>query len=56
MGETVLVLIDGSPLSHQALRHALEKFPDAEIIKNKENTRAFRRGMNPTTHSTIHRR
>ena len=22
------------------------------VIKNKENTRAFRRGMNPTTHST----
>jgi nucleotide-binding universal stress UspA family protein len=32
MGETVLVPIDGSPLSQQALRHALEKFPDATII------------------------
>lgn len=32
MGETVLVPIDGSPLSQQALRHALDKFPDAEII------------------------
>jgi nucleotide-binding universal stress UspA family protein len=31
MGETVLVPIDGSPLSQQALRHALEKFPDAAI-------------------------
>jgi len=32
MGETVLVPIDGSPLSQQALRHALEKFPDAEVV------------------------
>ena len=32
MGESVLVPIDGSPLSHRALRHAIEKFPDAEII------------------------
>ena len=26
----------------------------ASVIENKENTRAFRRGMNPTTHSTVH--
>lgn len=32
MGETVLVPIDGSPLSYRALRHALEVFPDAEIV------------------------
>lgn len=32
MGETVLVPIDGSPLSRKALRHALERFPDATII------------------------
>ncbi|MFC7114687.1 universal stress protein [Natronoarchaeum sp. GCM10025703] len=32
MGETVLVPIDGSPLSQKALRHALEKFPDAAVI------------------------
>ncbi len=32
MGETILVPIDGSPLSQRALRHALETFPDAEII------------------------
>ncbi len=32
MGETVLVPVDGSPLSHRALRHALDKFPDAEIV------------------------
>lgn len=32
MGETVLVPVDGSPLSQEALRHALEKFPDAVII------------------------
>ncbi len=28
---TVLVPIDGSPLSHKALRHALRTFPDASI-------------------------
>lgn len=28
---TVLVPVDGSPLSSRALRHALRKFPDAEI-------------------------
>lgn len=32
MGETVLVPIDASPLSVRALRHALERFPDAEIV------------------------
>jgi len=32
MGETVLVPVDGSPLSQQALRHTLETFPDATII------------------------
>lgn len=32
MGERVLVPIDGSPLSYQALRHAINKFPDAKII------------------------
>lgn len=32
MEERVLVPIDGSPLSHQALRHAVEKFQDARII------------------------
>lgn len=31
MGEKVLVPIDGSPLSYQALRHALDAFSDAEI-------------------------
>lgn len=31
MGETVLVPIDGSPLSYRALRHALETYTDAEI-------------------------
>lgn len=32
MGETVLVPVDGSPLSYRALRHGLEKFPDAELV------------------------
>jgi nucleotide-binding universal stress UspA family protein len=32
MAETVLVPIDGSPLSRQALRHALDTFPDREIV------------------------
>ena len=32
MGETVLVAVDGSPLSYRALRHAIEKFPDADIV------------------------
>lgn len=32
MGDTVLVPIDGSPLSYRALRHGLEKFSDAEIV------------------------
>ncbi|MEF8777485.1 MAG: universal stress protein [Natronomonas sp.] len=32
MEERVLVPIDGSPLSHQALRHAIEKFQDARVI------------------------
>ncbi|MEF8813404.1 MAG: universal stress protein [Halovenus sp.] len=32
MGERVLVPLDGSPLSYRALRHALEKFPDAEVV------------------------
>ena len=32
MAENVLVPTDGSPLSDRALRHALEKFRDAEII------------------------
>lgn len=31
MARTVLVPIDGSPLSSRALRHALREFPDAEI-------------------------
>lgn len=31
MTATVLVPIDGSPLSLKALRHALETFPDAEV-------------------------
>lgn len=31
MTENVLVPIDGSPLSHEALRHALEAFPDAGV-------------------------
>lgn len=32
MGETILVPIDGSPLSHRALRYALETFPEADLI------------------------
>lgn len=32
MTETVLVPIDGSPLSHRALRHALEKFQEERIV------------------------
>jgi nucleotide-binding universal stress UspA family protein len=32
MEEKVLVPIDGSPLSHQALRHAIKKFRDARVI------------------------
>ena len=32
MGDTILVPVDGSPLSHRALRYALETFPDAEIV------------------------
>jgi nucleotide-binding universal stress UspA family protein len=32
MGEKILVPIDGSPLSFRALRHALERYPDAEIV------------------------
>lgn len=31
MGKTVLVPIDGSPLSYRALRHALEAYSDADI-------------------------
>jgi nucleotide-binding universal stress UspA family protein len=31
MIETVLVPVDGSPLSRKALRHALREFPDASI-------------------------
>lgn len=31
-GTTVLVPMDGSPLSFDALRHALTTFPDAEIV------------------------
>lgn len=31
MTDTVLVPIDGSPLSYQALRHALERYDDASI-------------------------
>lgn len=31
MTEHVLVPIDGSPLSHKALRHALTEFPDASV-------------------------
>lgn len=31
MDRTVLVPVDGSPLSSRALRHALREFPDAEI-------------------------
>lgn len=32
MTETVLVPVDGSPLSKRALRHALREFPDADIV------------------------
>jgi nucleotide-binding universal stress UspA family protein len=32
MGEKILVPIDGSPLSYRALRHALERYPDAEVV------------------------
>ena len=32
MSSTVLVPVDGSPLSRRALRYALESFPDAEIV------------------------
>jgi nucleotide-binding universal stress UspA family protein len=32
MGESVLVPIDGSPLSYRALEYAIETFPDAEIV------------------------
>lgn len=32
MGETVLVPVDGSPLSFRALRYALEKFPETDIV------------------------
>lgn len=31
MSETILVPVDGSPLSEKALRHALTTFPDAEV-------------------------
>jgi len=31
MPRTVLVPVDGSPLSSRALRHALREFPEAEI-------------------------
>ena len=31
MTETVLVPVDGSPLSDRALRHALRRFSDAEV-------------------------
>lgn len=31
MGDTVLVPVDGSPLSYRALRHALETYPDADV-------------------------
>ncbi|MDS0477129.1 universal stress protein [Natrinema sp. 1APR25-10V2] len=31
MTDTILVPLDGSPLSRRALRHALEEFPDASI-------------------------
>lgn len=31
MARTVLVPVDGSPLSSRALRHALREFPDAEV-------------------------
>ena len=32
MSQTVLVPIDGSPLSYRALNHALEKFPEGEVV------------------------
>ena len=32
MGTTVLVPLDGSPLSFRALRHAFQEFPDAEFL------------------------
>ncbi|TMT81617.1 universal stress protein [Haloterrigena sp. H1] len=32
MSRTVLVPVDGSPLSFDALRHACREFPDAEIV------------------------
>ncbi len=32
MSSMVLVPVDGSPLSMRALRHAMESFPDAEIV------------------------
>ncbi|SDQ56853.1 universal stress protein [Natronobacterium texcoconense] len=32
MSSTVLVPIDGSPLSVRALRHAFRKFPDGEVV------------------------
>lgn len=32
MANRVLVPVDGSPLSRRALRHALEQFPDAEVV------------------------
>ncbi|EMA33260.1 UspA domain-containing protein [Halobiforma lacisalsi AJ5] len=32
MVSTVLVPVDGSPLSFQALRHALREYPEAEVI------------------------
>lgn len=32
MDQTVLVPVDGSPLSWRALRHALEQFPESELV------------------------
>lgn len=32
MSELILVPVDGSPLSWRALRHALERFPDGDIV------------------------
>lgn len=32
MDERILVPLDGSPLSYRALRHALDTFPDHEIV------------------------
>ncbi|QSG04032.1 universal stress protein [Natranaeroarchaeum sulfidigenes] len=32
MGKTVLVAIDGSPQSEEALDHAITEFPDAELV------------------------